>query len=187
MQTVCLLSSVQQQLGPQHSSRYLANVAQLIPGLARPVLAGRVDPVLHFCQASLHIFPIAEAAALPPQQQLVKQLHIHKAEELLEQLPHLQQPNSIAVVGILSLDFRVYVTSRGCNVKALTLLSFLAVSTDVVVRTIKTCSKGGESMRKIGNTRSGMSWLSGWKCYAVATHIKYTYSMAQQQMPAVSA
>ncbi len=68
---------------------YLTNVAQLVPGLAGPVLASRVDPVLHLSQASLDILAVADAA-LPPQQQLVEQLHIHKAEQLLEQLPHLQ-------------------------------------------------------------------------------------------------
>ncbi len=72
------------------TGEYLADVAQLFPGLAGPVLASRVDPVLHLSQASLDVLAVAEAAALPPQQQLVEQLHIHKAEQLLEQLPHLQ-------------------------------------------------------------------------------------------------
>ncbi len=72
------------------TEEHLADVAQLIPGLAGPVLASRMDPVLHLSQASLDILAVAEAAALPPQQQLVEQLHIHKAEQLLEQLPHLQ-------------------------------------------------------------------------------------------------
>ena len=44
----------------------LADVAQLIPGLASPVLASRVDPVLHLSKARLDILPIAEAAALAP-------------------------------------------------------------------------------------------------------------------------
>ena len=69
----------------------LADVSQLIPGLACPVFASRVDPVLHLGEAGLDILPIAEAAALTPQQQLVEELHVHKAEQLLEQLPYLQQ------------------------------------------------------------------------------------------------
>lgn len=73
---------------------HLSNVAQLIPGLASPVLASRVDPVLNLSQTGLDILPIAEAAALPPQQQLVEQLHVHKAEQLLEQLAHLQTGTS---------------------------------------------------------------------------------------------
>lgn len=72
----------------------LADVAQLIPGLAGPVLASGVDPVLHLCKACLHILTIAEAAALAPQQQLVEQLHVHKAEELLEELAYLQQAHA---------------------------------------------------------------------------------------------
>ncbi len=78
------------QEGIIKTKQHLADVAQLVPGLAGPVLASRVDPVLHLSQASLDILAVAEAAALPPQQQLVEQLHIHKAEQLLEQLPHLQ-------------------------------------------------------------------------------------------------
>ena len=79
----------------------LANVAQLVPGLASPLLASGVDPVLHLCKASLDVLPIAEAAALPPQQQLVKQLHVHKAEELLEQLAHLQQHTQQLLASVL--------------------------------------------------------------------------------------
>ena len=71
--------------------RYLSDVAQFIPGLASPILASRVDPVLYFSQACLDVLPIAEAAALAPQQQLVEQLNIHKAEQLLEQLAHLHR------------------------------------------------------------------------------------------------
>ena len=67
---------------------HLANVAELIPGLANPVLAGGVDPVLHLCQARLDVLAVAEAAALAAQQQLVEQLHVDEGKELLEQLAH---------------------------------------------------------------------------------------------------
>ena len=60
----------------------LANVAQLIPGLAGPVLASGVDPVLYLSKACFDVLTIAEAAALPPQQQLVEQLHVDEAEDL---------------------------------------------------------------------------------------------------------
>ena len=76
----------------------LADVAQLIPGLASPVLAGRVYPVLHLSKAGLDILPIAEAAALAPQQQLVEELDVHKAEQLLEQLAHLHHPANISAI-----------------------------------------------------------------------------------------
>ncbi len=45
-----------------------------------------MDPVLHLCQAGLDVLAVAEGAALPPQQQLVEELHVHKAEQLLEEL-----------------------------------------------------------------------------------------------------
>ena len=64
----------------------LADVAQLVPGLADPLLAGAVDPVLHLRQPSFHVLAIGEGAALAAQQQLVEQLHVDKAEQLLEQL-----------------------------------------------------------------------------------------------------
>lgn len=78
----------------------LADVAQLIPGLASPVLAGRVYPVLHLSKAGLDILPIAEAAALAPQQQLIEELHIHKAEKLLEQLAHLHHKTNKGAVRV---------------------------------------------------------------------------------------
>lgn len=42
----------------------------------------------HLGQASLHVFAVAEGAALTAQQQLVEQLHVDKAEQLLEQRLH---------------------------------------------------------------------------------------------------
>ncbi len=80
--------------GPAYSSSLtsrgadLADVAKLVPGLADPVLAGGVDPVLHLGQARLHILAVAEGAALAAQQQLVEQLHVDEGEELLEELAH---------------------------------------------------------------------------------------------------
>ena len=53
---------------------HLPDVAQLVPALAHPLLAGRVDPVLHLGQARLHVLAVAERAALAAQQQLVEQL-----------------------------------------------------------------------------------------------------------------
>lgn len=89
----------------------LADVAQLIPGLASPVFAGSVDPVLHLSQACLDILPVAEAAALAPQQQLVEQLHIHKAEQLLEQLAHLQHEGVLGIVLVGSKSSHMRLTS----------------------------------------------------------------------------
>ena len=66
----------------------LPDVAELIPGLPNPVLAGGVDPVLHLGKARLDVLAVAEAAALAAQQQLVEQLHVDEGEELLEQLAH---------------------------------------------------------------------------------------------------
>ena len=79
---------------------YLADVAELIPGLAHPLLARRVDPVLHLSQASLDVLPVAEGAALPPQQQLVEELHIHEAEQLLEQLADEEGGDKGALQGL---------------------------------------------------------------------------------------
>lgn len=66
----------------------LANVLELLPGLAHPLTASAVDPLLHLAQARLDVLAIAEGAALPAQQQLVEELYVDKAKELLEQLAH---------------------------------------------------------------------------------------------------
>ena len=53
---------------------YLANVPQLVPALAHPLLAGGINPILHLSEPRLHVLAVAERAALAPQQQLVEQL-----------------------------------------------------------------------------------------------------------------
>mmetsp|Transcript_16539 Transcript_16539/g.49489 ORF Transcript_16539/g.49489 Transcript_16539/m.49489 type:complete len:357 (+) Transcript_16539:835-1905(+) len=75
----------------------LSDELELLPGVAHPLLAGAVDPGLHFCQPRFHVLPVGEAAALPPQQQLVEQLHVHEAEELLEQLLHQEGGHVVAL------------------------------------------------------------------------------------------
>lgn len=59
-----------------------------------------MDPILHLCQPRLDIFPVAERAALPAQQQLVEELHIDKGEELLEELSDQKRRDVVAAQGV---------------------------------------------------------------------------------------
>ena len=70
------------------SSIDLSDVFELLPGLSHPVVARAQDPLLHLSQARLDVLTVAEGATLSPQQELVEELDVHKAEKLLEELAH---------------------------------------------------------------------------------------------------
>lgn len=75
--------------GTHQEGDSLADELEVLPGVAHPFFAGSLDPALHLSEARLHVLSIAEAAALTSQQQLIEQLHVDEAEQLLEQFPHL--------------------------------------------------------------------------------------------------